>query len=238
MTEVEAGTAKGDVTVVELSKAQQLMVRRTAEAKATIPELVVTMEVDMEASAREHGAEAVRDLAISATALALREFPRANGAYRDGRLELYSRVNIGIVVDAPDRPAIPTIFDADRKTLAEIAEESRGLAAKVRDGSIAPPELSGGTFTVSSLADHGVTAFQAVINQPQAGILAIGALAPDHRLVLTLTADHRILYGSEAARFLARIKHLLQTPSGAGGLRTCFETGVPNHFETGSQRAR
>ena len=116
------------------------------------------------------------DMVVKACALALREHPRANGAYRDGRFELYSRVNVGIAVAAPDALVVPTVFDADRKGLRQIASESRALAQRVRDGQITPPELSGATFTVSNLGMYGIDSFSAVINPPQAAILAVGAI--------------------------------------------------------------
>ena len=116
------------------------------------------------------------DMVVKACALALREHPRANGAYRDGRFELYSRVNVGVAVAARDALVVPTVFDADRKGLRQIATESRALARKVRDGQITPPELSGGTFTVSNLGMYGIDSFAAVINPPQAAILAVGAI--------------------------------------------------------------
>jgi pyruvate dehydrogenase E2 component (dihydrolipoamide acetyltransferase) len=163
------------------------------------------------------------DMVVKACALALRSFPQANGAYRDGRLELYSRVNVGVAVAARDALVVPTVFDADRKGLREIAADSRSLAGKVRDGSITPPELSGGTFTVSNLGMYGVTNFSAVINAPQAAILAVGAITEKpvvrdgeittaHMLGVTLACDHRILYGAPAAGFLARIRSLLEEP--------------------------
>ena len=116
------------------------------------------------------------DMVVKACALALREFPRANGAYRDGEVEEYSRVNVGVAVAAQDALVVPTVFDADAKGLRQIATETRALAARVREGTITPPELSGGTFTVSNLGMFGVTSFSAVINPPQAGILAVGSI--------------------------------------------------------------
>jgi pyruvate dehydrogenase E2 component (dihydrolipoamide acetyltransferase) len=162
-------------------------------------------------------------MVVRASALALREFPRANGSYRDGRFELHGRVNVGVAVAALDSLVVPTVFDADRKSLREIARETRGLAERVRAGTVTPPELSGGTFTVSNLGMYGVTDFTAVINPPQAAILAVGALAQrpvvrDGALVVrntmgvTLVCDHRILYGADAAEFLARIRALLEQP--------------------------
>jgi pyruvate dehydrogenase E2 component (dihydrolipoamide acetyltransferase) len=119
---------------------------------------------------------------------------------------------------------VPTILDADRKSLGKIAAESRELAQKVRDGTITPPELSGGTFTVSNLGMFGVTNFAAVINPPQAALLAVGSLEPKavvdpsgrivarRRMGVTLACDHRILYGADGAQFLARIRELLEHP--------------------------
>ena len=139
-----------------------------AESKATAPDFVLNVEVDMEeavelrkqlkAAAGERTAPSFNDLVVKAAALALTEFPRANGAYRDGSFELYSRVNVGVAVAGQDALVVPTIFDADRKSLGEIARETRALAEKVRDGKITPPELSAGTFTVSNLGMYGSTA--------------------------------------------------------------------------------
>jgi pyruvate dehydrogenase E2 component (dihydrolipoamide acetyltransferase) len=162
-------------------------------------------------------------MVVKACALALREFPRANGSYRDAKFELYGRINVGVAVAAPDALVVPTVFDADRKSLREIARETRALAERVRAGAITPPEISGGTFTVSNLGMFGVTDFTAVINPPQAAILAVGALAPRavvrdgelvarHTMNVTLACDHRILYGADAAQFLARIRALLERP--------------------------
>ncbi|HET7177785.1 MAG TPA: 2-oxo acid dehydrogenase subunit E2, partial [Solirubrobacterales bacterium] len=147
----------------------------------------------------------------------------ANGAYRDGRFELYSRVNVGVAVAARDALVVPTVFDADRKGLRQIATESRALAQRVRDGQITPPELSGGTFTVSNLGMYGIDSFSGVINPPQAGLLAVGAiaerpvvrdeeLAAAHLMSVNLACDHRILYGAPAAEFLARVRALLEEP--------------------------
>jgi pyruvate dehydrogenase E2 component (dihydrolipoamide acetyltransferase) len=231
---VSPETAKGEVTYEDLSKLQSTIARRMSESKATAPHFYLEAEIDMsravEARARIKAAagesEAVpsfNDMVVKACALALREHPRANGAYRDGRFELYSRVNVGVAVAARDSLVVPTVFDADRKGLRQIAAESRALAGKVRDGQITPPELSGGTFTVSNLGMYGIDNFSAVINTPQAAILAVGAikerpvardgeLATAHMLYVTLACDHRILYGAPAAEFLARIRSLLEEP--------------------------
>jgi pyruvate dehydrogenase E2 component (dihydrolipoamide acetyltransferase) len=165
----------------------------------------------------------LNDMVTKAVALALREHPRANGAYRDGGFELYPRINIGIVVAAADSFAVPTITDADGLTLGEIASESSRLAARVRDGQITPPELAGGTFTVSNLGMFGVRSFDPVINGGQAAILGVGEVSEQavvrdgeatsaQMMEVGLACDHRILYGAGAAAFLAGIKANLEQP--------------------------
>ncbi len=228
-------TAKGEVSQQELTKLQQTVARRMAESKATAPHFYLSVEIDMtravEARSRmkagapeDEPVPSFNDMVVKACAIALREHPRANGAYRDGRLELYSRINVGVAVAAQDALTVPTIFDADRKGLREIARQSRGLAGKVRDATITPPELSGGTFTVSNLGMYGIDSFSAVINPPQAGILAVGAInerpvvrdgeiAKAQLMSVTLAGDHRILYGADGAQFLARIRDLLEEPA-------------------------
>jgi pyruvate dehydrogenase E2 component (dihydrolipoamide acetyltransferase) len=229
-----AETAKGQTTYEELSKTQQVISRRMSESKATAPHFYLRASVDMSravegrALVKAGAAEgdvvpSFNDMVVKACALALREHPRANGAYRDGRFELYSRVNVGVAVAAKDALVVPTVFDADRKGLRQIASESRALAGKVREGQITPPELSGATFTVSNLGMYGIDGFSAVINPPQAAILAVGAIverpivrdgeiATAHLMQVDLACDHRILYGAPAAEFLARIRALLEEP--------------------------
>ncbi|HWJ51313.1 MAG TPA: dihydrolipoamide acetyltransferase family protein [Solirubrobacteraceae bacterium] len=238
-------TAKGETSTVELSRTQQTIARRMAESKATIPDFSLQMDVDMEECAKlrselkrlSHpdapplpGAAApavvptYNDMIVKACALALREHPRANGSYRDGRLQLHSRVNVGVAVAADEALVVPTVFDAEEKSLGEIARETRALAERVRAGTITPPELGGGTFTVSNLGMFGVRSFTAIVNPPQAAILSVGSLerravvrdgeiVVRHTMTLTLVCDHRILYGADAAQFLARVRELLQTPS-------------------------
>jgi pyruvate dehydrogenase E2 component (dihydrolipoamide acetyltransferase) len=219
----------------ELSRLQQVVARRMAEAKSTIPHFQVQTEVAFDAAialraqlkdaAADAAVPSLNDLIVKASALALRRHPHANGSYKDGRFELHDRVNVGVAVAADSALVVPTVFDADTKSLGAIAGDTRALAAKVRDGSITPPELSGATFTVSNLGMFGMTAITPVINPPQAAILGVGAARPtlardsetgeivDRQLLtLTLSCDHRILYGADAARFLADIKALLESP--------------------------
>jgi pyruvate dehydrogenase E2 component (dihydrolipoamide acetyltransferase) len=226
--------AKGIVTTLQPSRTQVQIAQRMAESKATIPDFTLHAEADM-AQAVELRAQLRRagrggdvvpsynDMVVKACALALREHPRANAAYRDGAFELYERVNVGIAVAADDSLIVPTVFDADRKSLLDIAAEARTLAERVRSRLITPAELSGATFTVSNLGMYGVVSFAAIINPPQAAILAVGELrevpvvrdgilVPGSRMGLVLTCDHRILYGAPAAEFLARVRLLLEQP--------------------------
>ncbi len=231
---VAAGEAgpKGEVQTQELTRLQKTISRRMAESKATAPEFQLNMEIDMSACVELRArlkevadpAPSFNDMVVKACAIALREFPRVNGAYRDGRWELYSRVNVGVAVAAEDTLIVPTIFDADKKSVGEIARNGRELIGKVREAKITPPELSGGTFTVSNLGMYGIESFTAVINPPQAAILAVGALKKkpvvDERgrvvardmMSVTLICDHRILYGADGAEFLARVRQLLEQP--------------------------
>jgi pyruvate dehydrogenase E2 component (dihydrolipoamide acetyltransferase) len=229
-----SGTARGETEGRDLNKLQQTIARRMAESKATAPHFYLTIEIDMGKAVEARAAikattnegdvvPSFNDMIVKACAIALREFPKANGAYRDGRYELYSRVNVGVAVAAEEALVVPTVFDADRKGLRQIAADTRAVAAKVRDGSVTPPELSGGTFTVSNLGMYGIDEFEAVINMGQAAILAVGAIrevpavragevVPAHLMKATLSCDHRILYGAEGAEFLARVRQLLEEP--------------------------
>jgi pyruvate dehydrogenase E2 component (dihydrolipoamide acetyltransferase) len=227
----EAG-AKGQAEIQELTRLQQTVSRRMAESKATAPEFSISLTVDMTEAVElrkrlkevADPAPSFNDMVVKAAATALREHPRVNGAYRDGKFELYERVNVGVAVAAQDALVVPTVFDADRKSLGQIARDARALAEKVRDRTITPPELSGATFTVSNLGMFGIEQFTAIINPPQAAILTVGALAKrpavddSGRIVardqmqLSLVCDHRILYGADGAQFLARVRELLERP--------------------------
>jgi pyruvate dehydrogenase E2 component (dihydrolipoyllysine-residue acetyltransferase) len=224
---------KGEMKTVELTRMQRTVSRRMAESKATAPDFELQADIDMSAAVELRGrlkevtetAPSYNDMVVKACANALREFPRVNAAYRDGRFELYSRVNVGVAVAAQDTLVVPTIFDADKKSLGEISRTAREAIAKVRDGKITPPELSGGTFTVSNLGMYGIDTFTAVINPPQAAILAVGSLkkravvdedsgriVARDTMTVTLVCDHRILYGADGAEFLARVRELLEKP--------------------------
>jgi pyruvate dehydrogenase E2 component (dihydrolipoamide acetyltransferase) len=227
----EAGP-KGEADIHELTRLQQTVSRRMAESKATAPDFSISLTVDMtdavalRARLKEVSdpAPSFNDMVVKAAATALLEHPRVNGAYRDGKFELYEKINIGVAVAAMDALVVPTIFDAGRKSLGQISRDARASIEKVRDKTITPPELSGGTFTVSNLGMYGIEHFTAIINPPQASILTVGALAKRpavddngrivarDQMTLSLVCDHRILYGADGAQFLARVKELLEQP--------------------------
>ena len=209
-----------------LSRVQQAIVRHMVEA-AAVPTFAAEVEIDMTACTERRESldprPSFNDLVVKACALALRDHPHVNAAYTEDGFRYSDRVNVGIAVAADDALLVPVIHDADRKSLAEIAAEARGLAAKARDGTLTPPELDGGTFTVSNLGMHGVLRFEALLNTPQAAILAVGAVGPRPAVVdgeltvrpllsATLVCDHRILYGADGARFLSRVRELLEDP--------------------------
>jgi len=225
---------KGMTTPIDLSPLQRTVARRMTETKSTVPEFSISTEVNMAGAvalrtklgqlAADGRPPSINDMIVKAAALALREFPRVNGSYTNARFELYERVNIGVAVGDEEILILPTVFDADRKSLGEIAGEIRELAGRVRAGEITPRELSGGTFTVSNLGMFGATQFTAIINGGQAAILAVGALrdtpvvesgdvVAGTRMNLTLVCDHRIVYGVLAARFLDHVRRLLEAPS-------------------------
>jgi pyruvate dehydrogenase E2 component (dihydrolipoamide acetyltransferase) len=213
-----AAGVKGDVRVVEPDRAQRTLARRAAETRATVPDVELGAEVEVGGLLRRTGEhpDALTAAIVRACALALRAWPRANAAYRDGRFELYSRVNVGVVLAGGDGLPTGTLFDADAKGVEELAEELRELRA--RAAGLTSPERSGATFTVQVLG--GVTRASPLIAAPQAAALAAcgpraaavvsdGALAPGQLLDLTLACDSRILYGAQAEGFLVSLAELL-----------------------------
>jgi pyruvate dehydrogenase E2 component (dihydrolipoamide acetyltransferase) len=223
---VEAG-------VIELTPTQRTIAARMAESRAQIPEFTLEAEIDMEAVAeireelRALGREPLpsfNDLVVKGVGLALRKHPALNSSWADGRIRRHERVNVGIAVATDDALYVPTIFDADTLPVFEIATQARRQIEKVTAGTITPDELRDGTFTVSNLGMYGIRRFQAVINPPQAAILAVGevarrpvvdgsgAVVARQLMEVALSCDHRVVYGAEAARFLQTLTTLLERP--------------------------
>jgi pyruvate dehydrogenase E2 component (dihydrolipoamide acetyltransferase) len=219
--------AKGQVERIALDRQQAAFARRMAESKATAPHFYLGVEVEMtEALEVREGADAtINDLLLRATALALVEVPRVNGAYRDGQVETYSQINLSFAVAGSGSVVFPTIFEADQKPLDEIARGTKLLAEKARNGTITAPEFSGGTFTVTNLGMHGVDRYTPILNPPQAATLGAstvkerplahgdGVMDSRATLPLDLACDHRILTGPDAAHFLGCLRANLEDPS-------------------------
>jgi pyruvate dehydrogenase E2 component (dihydrolipoamide acetyltransferase) len=225
---------KGETRVIELTATQMTIARRMVESATTIPVFTVSADIDVSLIAAlrkgarddERDAPSLNDFVVKAAAGALREFPRFNGSFVDGKVECYSRINVGIAVATDDALLVPVVLDADRKSLAEIAADTRRLAAAARARTLRPDDLRDGTFTVSNLGMFGVRSFTAIVDPPQVAILAVGGVrrAPveDERpnlafrdvMTVTLTCDHRVVYGADGARFVTRLGELLGRPLG------------------------
>jgi pyruvate dehydrogenase E2 component (dihydrolipoamide acetyltransferase) len=219
-----ATSLKGDITIEEPTRAERAIARRSAETRATVPDLELSVDVDagpLLERARDQGCNTTSVL-IGVCAAALRQFPRANAAYRDGRYELYSRVNVSVTLHGPAVPLTATLLDADTKSLAALDRELDRLAQRARAGELTPPEQAGATFTLSDLGPFGVHRAGALIAPPQAAALTAGAIhpvarvrdgvvTPAYQLALTLACDHRIVFPAYGAAFLARIAEELMT---------------------------
>jgi pyruvate dehydrogenase E2 component (dihydrolipoamide acetyltransferase) len=214
-----------------LNRTQGIVARRMVQSRQTVPDFSVGVDVDMseclrmraELKAIADPAPSLNDLIVKASALALRRHPRANGSFADNAFALHPRVNVAVAVAADEALVAPVVFDADQKTIGAIAADTRRLIESVRSGRVAPTDLEGGTFTVSNLGMYGVDRFEGIINAPQSAILCVGAVAERAVVVdgelairpvasITLAADHRILYGADAATFLVEIRRLLEHP--------------------------
>jgi pyruvate dehydrogenase E2 component (dihydrolipoamide acetyltransferase) len=198
---VSPGRLKGETTVVAPTAAERSVARRAAESRATIPHL--ELSVSLVGPGERSTAEVVR-----ACAQALVEQPRANGAYRDGHFELYSRINIGVVVALEETYLIPTVFDADTRTVPELSAEIEELRAAAAENRLTPPAFAGATFTVWNAGEHGVAQASLPVVPPQAGLVAVGTAT------VTLACDHRILYGAPAVGFLRAVSRRLEAQAG------------------------
>jgi pyruvate dehydrogenase E2 component (dihydrolipoamide acetyltransferase) len=175
---------------------------------------------------KEEGASlvpSINDFILKASARALRDFPSLNAAFTGHGVEIYSDINIGLAVALDEGLVVPVIRNADRLSLQELAQQSRELAEKAQKKKLFPLDYEGGTFTVSNLGMFGVDNFIAIINPPQCAILAVGQVAPrvvPHgegiavrpTMTMSLSADHRVVNGAVAARFLQEVKKLLERP--------------------------
>lgn len=230
-----SSAAAGSPTEQALTRLQRTMARRMAESKREAPHFYLTREVDMTAALvlraeinaaggdEDGGKISVNDLVVKAAAMALIHFPTLNASFAGDRLVLHDEIAIAIAVALEDGLVTPVLHHAAHTSIALIARTTRDLAARARGGTSRAADYDGATFTVSNLGMFGVDAFTAIINPPQAAILAVGAvrrvpvyvedaLVPRDRLSLTLSADHRVADGALGARFLAATCDLLEHP--------------------------
>ncbi len=221
--------------VEPLSPIRKTIARRMAESKQQAPHFYITMEADMAAAVAlrqelnallpEEEKISVNDLIVKATALTLKSFPRLNASFAGEEIHLHDQINIGIAVDRKESGLVTTVIrECDKKPLAQIAAEARALVGRAREGRMRAEDMTGGTFTISNLGMFGVEDFIAIINPPQAAILAVGGirrvpvvneageLTVGTRMKMTISADHRVTDGAEAARFLQALKATLEQP--------------------------
>jgi pyruvate dehydrogenase E2 component (dihydrolipoamide acetyltransferase) len=229
--------AEGDVEEVPLSAMRRTVARRLVESMRSTPHFYLTITVDAEALLAfraelnrqlQGGGEdlkvSVNDLIVKACAGLLRTNPDLNVSFGGDKLLLHRRVHVGIAVALDGGLIVPVIRDADTKALTQVAREARELIGRAREGRLAAAELTGGTFTVSNLGMYGIDQFTAVINPPEAAILAVGAAVAEpvatedgalevhRRMRLTLSIDHRALDGATGAGFLAQLRSVLEHP--------------------------
>lgn len=219
---------RGEIEVVEPSRAERTLARRSAETRATIPTVELSAEVSMDAAMALEGELGcgTSALIVRACAVALRTVPRVNGAYRDGRYELYGRVNIAVTLIGDGIYATPTILDADEKSAADVAGELAGFYERLRAGEdLRGNEAAGATFTVLDGTAQRITALTPIVTPPQAAALAAGpvravavvrdgGVVPGRALTATLSVDHRIVYGQLATSFLEAVKGSLEEAQG------------------------
>ncbi|HZT41386.1 MAG TPA: dihydrolipoamide acetyltransferase family protein [Chthonomonadaceae bacterium] len=220
---------------IKPSKMREAIARRTVQSKQTAPHFYVTMVVEMDralAMLKEMNADAadgkitVNDLILKACAVALEKMPQVNATWTpEGTIRQYAEKNIGFAVGIEEGLIIPVVRDCQSKTLRQISAEAKALIAKARGNQLKPEEYSGGTFSISNLGMMGVDEFIAIINPPEAAILAIGGIVRQpvvqgdsdeitirSQMKVTLSSDHRVVDGVMAARFLQEVKRALETP--------------------------
>lgn len=222
-----------DVEVIETSKLRQAIGRRMTESKTTVPHFYVTSEVDMDAAMKlrkeinatlpDERKVTVNDLIVKAVALALRDFPNLNASFAGDKLIRHNDINVGTAVAVEGGLLTVVQKHTDTSTLSTVAAENKAMIARAREGRVKPEDVEGATFTVSNLGAFDVDHFIAIINPPDAAILAVGSarqvpvvvdgeLAVGMRMKVTISADHRVTDGVEAAQFLQAVKALLENP--------------------------
>ena len=223
---------EGDYQDVPLTQIRKTIARRLAESLGPIPTFYLTAEFDMERASemrtalKEIGDEfkvSFNDIVIKAVANALADHPEVNAHWMVDHIRYFNRVHVGMAVAIEEGLITPVIFDADRKTLPEISREAKHLAELARNRRLTPEQYTGSTFSVSNLGMLDIDHFTAIINPPESGILAIGAviqkpivvdgnLIVRHRMRVTMSCDHRVIDGATGARFLQAVRRLIENP--------------------------
>ena len=221
-----------DFQDVPLTQIRKTIARRLAESIGPVPTFYLTAELDMERVAEMRSAMAelgdgfkvsFNDIIIKAVASALAQHPECNAHWQGDSIRHWHRVHIGMAVAIDDGLITPVIFDADRKGLREIAADARDLAKRARERKLKPNEYTGSTFSISNLGMFGIDQFTAIINPPEAGILAVGAIEAKpvvvdgavqvrRRLRITMSCDHRVIDGAAGAKFLQTLRRLIENP--------------------------
>ena len=221
-----------DYTDVPLTQIRKTIARRLVESIGPIPTFYLTAEFDMERVAEMRGAMAqlgdeykvsFNDIVLKAVATALAQHPECNAHWLGDAMRFWNRVHLGIAVATEAGLITPVIFDADQKRLSEIGAEARDLAGRARERKLKPEEYTGSTFTVSNLGMFGIEHFTAIINPPEAAILAVGAIEARpvahnenvvvrRRMSVTMSCDHRVIDGAAGAKFLQTLKRLVENP--------------------------
>ncbi|MFI6041650.1 dihydrolipoamide acetyltransferase family protein [Nocardia sp. NPDC051321] len=227
--------ASDDYEEIPLTNIQRVSATRLTESKQQAPHIYLTSAIDVTdllafraqinetLAAAGAGKVSVNDLLVKAVATTLRKEPSVNVSFAGDKLLRHKGIHLGMAVATPAGLLVPVIRDADRKSVSEIAADSRDKATRARDRKLRGDEMSGGTFTISNLGMFGIEHFTAVINPPESAILAVGAATDELRLDngevitrkilrVTLSADHRAIDGAVAAQFLAHLKDLLEHP--------------------------
>lgn len=223
------------VELEEPNRMQATIARRMVESKTTAPHFYVTVEARVDDAVRVRqqlkdlvpnaGQVTMTDLLTRACAIALTRFPEVNASWVDGHFERKRSVNIGLAVPPAQGMGllVPVVHDVERKDLIQISIESRQVIERARSGKPSPGDLDGGTFSISNLGMYGVDEFSAIINPPEAAILAVGMikevpLVDNGKVIvgqvmrMTLSVDHRVFYGTTAAQFMAEVKRLIENP--------------------------
>jgi pyruvate dehydrogenase E2 component (dihydrolipoamide acetyltransferase) len=223
---------EGDYQDIPLSQIRKTIARRLVESIGPVPTFYLTTEFDMvrasemRAALKEIGDEfkvSFNDIVIKAVANALADHPEVNAHWMVDHIRHFNRVHIGMAVAIEEGLITPVIFDADRKTLPEISREAKQLAELARNRRLTPPQYTGSTFSVSNLGMLDIDHFTAIINPPEAGILAIGAVTAKpvvvdgnivvrQRMQVTMSCDHRVIDGATGARFLQALRRLIENP--------------------------